>query len=39
MDLEEIGWEGTDQIHLALDRGMWWALANIINIITNLWDP
>jgi hypothetical protein len=36
MDLEEIGWEGIDWIHLALDRGKWWAL---VNMLMNLWGP
>jgi hypothetical protein len=26
MDLKEIGFEGTDWIHLVLDRNQWWAL-------------
>jgi hypothetical protein len=28
--LKEIGWEGVDWIHMARDRGQWWALVNVI---------
>jgi len=28
MDLGEIGWEVVDWMHLAQDRGQWWALVN-----------
>jgi hypothetical protein len=32
-DLREIGWEGVDWMHLAQDRGQWWAVVNTaINI-------
>jgi hypothetical protein len=34
MDLGERGWGGRDQIHLAQDRGQWWAFANmVINLV------
>jgi hypothetical protein len=36
MDLREIGWEGTDCIHLAQDGDHWWAL---VNTVTNVWTP
>jgi hypothetical protein len=29
-DLEEIGWEGGNWIHLAQDRDQWWALVNMV---------
>jgi hypothetical protein len=33
MDLEEIGREDVDWVHLTQDRGQWWALVNkIMNI-------
>jgi hypothetical protein len=32
MDLREIGWGGggAEWIHLAQDRGRWWALVNVV---------
>jgi hypothetical protein len=30
MDLEEIGWEGVDWIHLAQDRDRWRAVVNAV---------
>jgi hypothetical protein len=30
MDLREIGWEGVEWIHLAQDRGRWWAVVNAV---------
>jgi hypothetical protein len=30
MDLKETGWEGIHWIHLAQDKGMWWALVNMV---------
>jgi hypothetical protein len=30
MDLREIGWEGVDWIHLALNRNQRWALVNTV---------
>jgi hypothetical protein len=36
MDLREIGWEGVDWIHLALDRDQWWA---VVNMVMNLRVP
>jgi hypothetical protein len=30
MDLKEVGWEGMDQIDLAWDRDMCWALVNAV---------
>jgi hypothetical protein len=30
MDLREIGWEVVDCMHLAEDRGQWWALVNTV---------
>jgi hypothetical protein len=30
MDLRELGWEGVDWMHLAQDRGQWWAVVNTI---------
>jgi hypothetical protein len=30
MDLGEIEWEHVDWIHLALDRGQWWALVSTV---------
>jgi hypothetical protein len=34
MDIREIGWGGTDRIHLAQDRDQWWAL---VNMVMNHW--
>jgi hypothetical protein len=36
MDLREIGWGGggAEWIHLAQDRGRWWA---VVNAVMNLW--
>jgi hypothetical protein len=28
VDLREIGWESLNWIHLAQDRGQWWAVVN-----------
>jgi hypothetical protein len=36
MDLKEIGWEGVDWMHLALDRDQWWA---VVNTVMNLQVP
>jgi hypothetical protein len=36
MDLTEIGWGGTDWIHLAHDRGQ---SKTLVNMLTNLWAP
>jgi hypothetical protein len=36
MNLREIRLEGVDWIHLAQDRGWWWAL---VNMLMNLWVP
>jgi hypothetical protein len=36
MDLEEVGWGGTDWIDLAQDRDRWQAL---VNAVMNLWFP
>jgi hypothetical protein len=30
IDMREISWEGVDWIHLAQDRGQWWARANAL---------
>jgi hypothetical protein len=30
MDLREIGWGGVEWIHLAQDRGRWWAVVNAV---------
>jgi hypothetical protein len=30
MDLREIGWEGSEWIHLAQDRDWWWTLVNAV---------
>jgi hypothetical protein len=30
MDLKEIGWEGVDLIHMALDRDRWRAFVNTV---------
>jgi hypothetical protein len=30
IDLREIGWDGVDWIHLALDRDQWRALLNTV---------
>jgi hypothetical protein len=30
MDLREIGWERVDWIHLAQERGHWWAVVNTV---------
>jgi hypothetical protein len=30
LDLGEIGWKVVDWIHLAQDRGQWWALVNMV---------
>jgi hypothetical protein len=30
MDLREIGWGGVEWIHLARDRGRWWAVLNAV---------
>jgi hypothetical protein len=36
VDLREIGWRwgGMEWIHLAQDRGQWWA---VVNAVMNLW--
>lgn len=34
MVLKEIEWESVDLIHLAEDRGQWWAF---VNTVVNLW--
>jgi len=36
MNLRETGCEGVDWIHLARDRGQWWAL---VNTVMGLWAP
>jgi hypothetical protein len=36
MDLEKIGWESVDWIHLSQDRDQWRAL---VNTVMNLWVP
>jgi hypothetical protein len=36
MDLEDIGWEGVDWMHLGEDRDHWQAL---VNTVMNLWVP
>jgi hypothetical protein len=36
MDLDGIGWEGVDWMHLAEDRDQWWAL---VNMVVNLQVP
>jgi hypothetical protein len=33
-DCREISWEGVVWIHLAEDRGRWWA---VVNVVMNLW--
>jgi len=33
MDLEEVGWEGVDWIHLAQDRDQW---RDLVNTVMNL---
>jgi hypothetical protein len=30
LDLEEIGWEGVEWVHLAQDRGWWQAVVNVV---------
>jgi hypothetical protein len=30
MELEEIGWEGVDWIHMAQDTDQWWAFINTV---------
>jgi hypothetical protein len=30
VDLREIGWGGVEWIHLARDRGWWWAVVNVV---------
>jgi hypothetical protein len=30
MDLQEVGCEGVDWIHLAQDRDQWWALVDLV---------
>jgi len=30
MDVREVGWEVMDWIHLAQERGQWWALQNTV---------
>jgi hypothetical protein len=30
MDLNEVGWDSVDWIHLAQDRDQWWVLANMV---------
>jgi len=34
--LQELGWQDTDWIDLAVDRDRWWAL---VNAVMNLWVP
>jgi hypothetical protein len=34
MDLQEVGYEGTDWIDVAQNRDSWWAL---VNAVMNLW--
>jgi len=36
LDLQEVGWGGTDWIGLVQDRGRWPAL---VNAVMNLWVP
>ena len=36
LDLQELGWGGMEQIGLAQDRDMWWAL---VNAAMNPWVP
>jgi hypothetical protein len=36
MDLEEMGWEGVDWMHLAQDRDQWQA---VVNMVMKLWVP
>ena len=30
MDLQEVGWKGVDNIHVAQDRNRWWAVVNTV---------
>jgi hypothetical protein len=34
MDLRQIGWEGSEWIHLPQDRNWWWA---VVNVVINFW--
>jgi hypothetical protein len=36
MDLEEIGWEGVEWMHLAQERDQWWA---VMNMLRKFWAP
>jgi hypothetical protein len=36
MDLKEIGWNGTDWIHLAQDRDQWRDLVNTVTILPDI---
>ena len=36
MDLQEVGWRGTDWIDLFQDRGTW---RTLVNAVMNLWFP
>jgi hypothetical protein len=36
IDLQELGWEGTDWIHLAQDRDRWWAVVSaVMNLLVS----
>jgi hypothetical protein len=34
IDFKTVGWEVVDWIHLAVGRGKWWVL---LNMVMNLW--
>jgi hypothetical protein len=36
MDLQEVWWDGMDQIDLAEDKAKWWAL---VKVVMKLWVP
>ena len=33
IDLKELGWDGVDQIQLALNRERWWAVVDMVMIL------